>query len=106
MNGVLDELPIRYRVKAQLAHDHDQTTDPGRAWPADRERVDLSTVVITGPDTEREPGAGDRRHRALGRSRPAHPYPRLRGVGAPPHRRRTSRDLMTGQACSTGSTSR
>ena len=27
---------------------------PARPWPADRERVDLGVVEITGPDTERE----------------------------------------------------
>ena len=54
MKGVVDELPIRYRVMAQLAHDDDQTTDPSKAWPADREWVDMGTVVITDRDTERE----------------------------------------------------
>ena len=54
MKGVFDELPIRYRVRAQLAHDDDQTTDPSNAWPADREWVDIRTIVITGPETERE----------------------------------------------------
>jgi len=54
MKGVFDELPIRYRVMAQLAHDDDQTTDASKAWPADREWVDLGVVEMTGPDTERE----------------------------------------------------
>jgi len=54
MKGVFDELPIRYRVMAQLAHDDDQTTDASKAWPADREWVDLGTIEMTGPDTERE----------------------------------------------------
>ena len=52
--GVWDELPIRYRVMAQLAHDDDQTTDSSKEWPADREWVDLGTIEMTGPDTERE----------------------------------------------------
>ena len=40
---------------AQLAHDDDQTTDPSKAWPADREWVEpLGVVEMTGPDTERE----------------------------------------------------
>ena len=56
MRGVLGELPIRYRVMAQLAHDDDQTTDSSKAWPADREWVDLGSIEITGPDTERERG--------------------------------------------------
>ncbi len=54
MKGVAGELPIRYRVLAQLAHDDDQTTDASKAWPADREWVDLGTVEMTGFDTERE----------------------------------------------------
>lgn len=54
MHGVLDELPIRYRVLAQLAADDDQTTDPSTAWPADREWADLGVIEITEPDTTRE----------------------------------------------------
>lgn len=52
--GVDAELPIRYRLLAQIAHDDDQTTDPSKAWPADREWAELGTVEITGRDTERE----------------------------------------------------
>ena len=54
--GVAAELPIRYRVLAQLAHDDDQTTDPSKAWPEDREWAELGGIEITGPDTERERG--------------------------------------------------
>ena len=54
MTGVFDELPVRYRLMAQLAHDDDQTTDPSKAWPADREWVDMGVIEMTGPDTERE----------------------------------------------------
>ena len=54
MKGVFDELPIRYRVMAQLAHDDDQTTDSSKGWPADREWVDMGVVEMTGADTERE----------------------------------------------------
>ena len=54
MKGVVDELPFRYRVTAQLARDDDQTTDCSKAWPADREWVDLGTIEVTGLDTERE----------------------------------------------------
>lgn len=52
--GVVDELPIRYRLTAQLAHDDDQATDPSKAWPADRELADLGLVELTALDTERE----------------------------------------------------
>lgn len=54
MEGVVGELPIRHRVVAQIAHDDDQTTDASKGWPADRERVDLGTTVITALDTERD----------------------------------------------------
>ena len=39
---------------AQLAADDDQTADPSKAWPVDREWVDMGVVEMTGPDTERE----------------------------------------------------
>lgn len=48
--GIPDELPLRYHVTGQLAHDDDQTTDPSRAWPADREWVDFGVIELTGPD--------------------------------------------------------
>jgi catalase len=54
MDGILEMLPVRYTVLAQLAADDDQTTDSSRAWPADREWVDMGTIEITGKDTERE----------------------------------------------------
>jgi catalase len=54
MAGVLDLLPIRYRLLAQLAHDDDQTTDPSEPWPDDREWADLGLVEITGKDETRE----------------------------------------------------
>jgi catalase len=54
MDGVLEQVPVRHRLLAQLAGAGDQTVDPSRAWPADREWVDLGLVECTGPDTERE----------------------------------------------------
>ena len=54
MTGVFDELPVRCRLLAQLAHPEDQTTDASKAWPEDREWVDMGLIEITGPDTERE----------------------------------------------------
>lgn len=56
MTGILDELPVRYRVLVQLAADGDQTTDPSQAWPADREWADLGVIEITGRDETRETG--------------------------------------------------
>jgi catalase len=38
---------ITFHIKAQLAAPGDQTRDPTRAWPDDREVVDLGTLTIT-----------------------------------------------------------
>ena len=54
MTGIYDLLPVRYRLLAQLAAEGDQTADSSRAWPDDREWVDMGVVEMTGPDTERE----------------------------------------------------
>jgi catalase len=54
MSGIYDLLPVRHHLLAQLAADEDQTTDSSRAWPEDREWVDMGVVEVTGPDTERE----------------------------------------------------
>jgi catalase len=56
MTGVLEQVPVRHRVLAQLAEDGDQTTDSSKAWPAEREWADLGVVEVTGPDLEREHG--------------------------------------------------
>ena len=52
--GLAGELPIRYHVTGQLAHDDDQTTDASKAWPADREWVDFGVAEFTALDPERE----------------------------------------------------
>lgn len=54
MDGILDQLPVRFRLLAQLAVDGDQTVDSSSAWPADREWADMGVVEMTGPETERE----------------------------------------------------
>ena len=54
MTEILERLPVRFRLFAQLAEDGDPTDDCTAAWPADRERVEMGVVEITGPDTERE----------------------------------------------------
>lgn len=54
MTGILDLLPVRFRLLAQLAADEDQTVDSSSAWPEDREWVDMGVVEMTGPETERE----------------------------------------------------
>ncbi|SDR83276.1 catalase [Nocardioides scoriae] len=54
MDGVVDELPVRHRLLAQLAAPDDQTVDASRAWPADRPWVDLGLVELTEVDETRE----------------------------------------------------
>ncbi len=54
MRGVLEELPIRYRLLAQLAGEGDDTTDASRPWAPGREWVELGVVEITGKDETRE----------------------------------------------------
>jgi len=39
-----------------VAEPGDPVDDPSQVWPAERERVDAGTIVLTGPDTERETG--------------------------------------------------
>ncbi len=54
VDGILDELPVRFRVLVQLAGEGDDVTDPSRAWPAERDWVGMGTLELTGPDTTRE----------------------------------------------------
>lgn len=54
MTGVLDELPVSYRLRVQLAADDDQTTDPSQAWPADRPWVEMGMIELTEKDETRE----------------------------------------------------
>ncbi|HEX3316529.1 MAG TPA: catalase family peroxidase [Solirubrobacteraceae bacterium] len=46
--------PVRFRLELQVAEPGDEVDDPGVLWPAERERLDAGTVLLTGPDTERE----------------------------------------------------
>jgi catalase len=52
---VADE-PVRFRLDVVVAEPGDPVDDPSQVWPAERERVDAGTIVLTGPDTERETG--------------------------------------------------
>lgn len=54
MHGVLDELPIRYLLLAQLAENGDDTADPSKLWPPEREWAELGVIEITGKDETRE----------------------------------------------------
>jgi catalase len=48
--------PVRFTLQVQIAGPDDPTDDPTRAWPDDRERVDVGRLELTGLDTEREKG--------------------------------------------------
>lgn len=41
--------PVRFRLVAQLAKPDDPTADPSRAWPDDRELVDLGEIALAQP---------------------------------------------------------
>jgi catalase len=56
INFLMDELPQRltkapviFHLKAQLARPGDQTKDPTRPWPDDRELADLGIVTLIAP---------------------------------------------------------
>ena len=41
---------------ARIAEDGDSLEDPTKAWPEDAEQVEIGTMELTGPETEREQG--------------------------------------------------
>jgi len=43
-----------FRVLVVIADESDPVEDPTVEWPAERERVEVGRLVVTGPDTERE----------------------------------------------------
>ena len=88
------------RRSAVLAEDGDPLEDPTKAWPEERETVDIGRWSSPGPRHEREqrrrraglrPHAGHRGHRAERRPGPALPPAGLRGVGHAPKRRSGAR---------------
>jgi catalase len=48
--------PVRFRLFVQIAGDGDDVNDPRSQWPDSREDVEVGTLTITGPETERETG--------------------------------------------------
>lgn len=48
--------PVVFALEVQIAADGDPVDDPSAAWPADRRRLTVGTVRVTGLDTEREQG--------------------------------------------------
>ena len=53
---IFDRLPVRFTLVARLGEDGDTTDDPTVAWPEGREQVEMGTLEITGPETQREKG--------------------------------------------------
>ena len=45
-----------FRMVVVVAAGDDEVNDPTVAWPAERERVEVGRLELTGPDTEREQG--------------------------------------------------
>ncbi len=80
--------PVRFRLIAILAEDGDTLEDPTKAWPEERERVELGTLELTTLAAGGGPGEPDRlrpdeparRHRPLGRPHPSRPLARLLGL--------------------------
>jgi catalase len=52
----LASAPARFRLLVQIAGDGDDVNDPRSQWPDSRQVVDVGTLTITGPETERETG--------------------------------------------------
>ena len=50
----LTEGPARFTLKVQIAADGDRTDDPTVQWPSSREVVDVGTLELVAPETERE----------------------------------------------------
>lgn len=53
---IFERLPVRFTLVARIATDDLPTDDPTVAWPEDLETVEMGTVELTGPETERETG--------------------------------------------------
>jgi catalase len=53
---IFERLPVRFTLVARIATDDLPTDDPTAAWPEDLETVEMGTVELTGPETERETG--------------------------------------------------
>ena len=47
MPARLAKAPVAYHLLAQLANPGDPTSDPTKAWPADRKTVELGTITLT-----------------------------------------------------------
>jgi catalase len=53
---IFARLPVRYTLVARIATDDMPTDDATAAWPENVATVDMGTLELTGPETERETG--------------------------------------------------
>jgi catalase len=53
---IFERLPVRFTLVARIATDGLPTDDPTVAWPEDLELIEMGTLELTGPETERETG--------------------------------------------------
>jgi catalase len=53
---IVERLPVRFTLVARIGEDADPTDDPTKAWPEEREQVEMGVLEVTGPETEREQG--------------------------------------------------
>jgi catalase len=53
---IFERLPVRFTLVARIGTDDMPTDDPTAAWPEDLATVEMGTLEITAPDTERETG--------------------------------------------------
>jgi catalase len=53
---IFERLPVRFTLVARIATDDLPTDDPTAGWPEDVETVEMGTVEVTGPETQRETG--------------------------------------------------
>src|SRR3954454_25293671 len=53
---IFERLPVRFTLVARIATDDLPTDDPTVAWPEEVETVDMGSLELTGPETERETG--------------------------------------------------
>jgi catalase len=53
---IFERLPVRFTLVARVATPGLPTDDPTAAWPEDLEAVEMGTVELGGPETERERG--------------------------------------------------
>jgi catalase len=53
---IFERLPVRFTLVARVGTNGLSTDDPTTAWPEDLETVEMGTLELSGPETERETG--------------------------------------------------